>query len=76
MARFPRRRWAKPGLAPSVTIGDVPAQVLYIGAAPGLVSGALQINVQIPATAPSGSAVPLQLTIHNVAAPVANVAVK
>lgn len=67
---------ATPDLAPVVTVGGVTAQVLYIGAAPGLVSGALQLNVQVPDTAPSGNAVPLRLTINGVDAPVVNIAVK
>jgi uncharacterized protein (TIGR03437 family) len=35
----------------SVTINGLPAQVIYAGAAPGLVAGALQINVVVPADA-------------------------
>ncbi len=42
--------------APSVTIGGVPAAVSYAGAAPGLVSGVLQLNAQIDPSVPSGSA--------------------
>jgi len=33
----------------SVTIGGLPAQVQYAGAAPNLVSGMLQVNAVIPA---------------------------
>ncbi len=33
----------------SVTIQGVPAQVIYAGAAPGLVAGVMQINVVVPA---------------------------
>jgi len=41
------------GLAPftaivSVQIGGQPAQVLYAGAAPGQITGAMQVNVQLP----------------------------
>jgi uncharacterized protein (TIGR03437 family) len=39
----------------TVTIGGVPAEVLYAGAAPGLVAGVLQLNVVIPANAASGN---------------------
>jgi uncharacterized protein (TIGR03437 family) len=46
-------------------VGDVPATVLYAGEAPGW-AGLQQINVQIPAGAPSGSAVSLRLVIDNV----------
>ena len=40
------------------------AEVLYAGAAPGLVAGVMQINVVIPADAPSGS-VPLYFSAGN-----------
>ncbi len=40
-----------PVLPVSVTISGQPAQVLYAGAAPGLVAGTLQINVLVPANA-------------------------
>ena len=40
-----------PMLPVSVTIDGLPAQVLYAGAAPGLVAGVLQINVVVPAGA-------------------------
>ncbi|MBM3956698.1 MAG: SBBP repeat-containing protein [Gemmatimonadetes bacterium] len=56
----------RPRLPVSVTIGGaaVPAgNVLYAGAAPGLVAGVLQVNVRIPATAPSGNAVPVTVTV-------------
>jgi uncharacterized protein (TIGR03437 family) len=47
----------------SVNIGGVPCQLNFEGAAPGLVSGVLQINAQVPAGIAPGSAVPVQLTI-------------
>ncbi len=53
-----------PLLAVSVSIGGQTAQVLYAGAAPGLVSGVLQINVQLPAGLSSG-AVPVILQVGN-----------
>ena len=46
----------------TVTIGGVPAQVQYSGAAPGIVSGVLQINV----TVPSGVASSNQLVVVSV----------
>ncbi len=67
---------AVPAAGAAIQIGGVAAHILYIGAAPGLVSGALQINVEIPDTAPSGATVPLQLTIGGVAAPAVNIAVQ
>jgi uncharacterized protein (TIGR03437 family) len=43
------------------TVGGVPATVYYAGSAPGIVNGISQINVQIPANAPSGPNVPIVL---------------
>jgi uncharacterized protein (TIGR03437 family) len=55
--------WPAPKLAAaSLLIGNVPAQILYIGAAPGLVAGALQINAIVPGGVPSGPA-PLLFSI-------------
>ena len=44
-------------------LGDREVTVEYSGAAPGYVSGALQINIRIPADMPSGNAIPLQIRI-------------
>lgn len=49
----------------TVTIGGQRANVTYAGAAPGMVSGLLQINAQVPANAPTGDAVPVVVTIGN-----------
>ncbi|MBI1785951.1 MAG: hypothetical protein HYR60_00090, partial [Acidobacteria bacterium] len=38
---------------PAVTIGGAPAQVVYSGLASGY-TGLYQVNVQVPADAPSG----------------------
>jgi uncharacterized protein (TIGR03437 family) len=46
----------QPLLTPTVTIGGLPAPTLFFGEAPGLVSGILQLNVQIPAGLSAGSA--------------------
>jgi uncharacterized protein (TIGR03437 family) len=45
----------QPILAPQVTIDGQAAEVVYYGAAPGMVAGVLQINVRIPASAASGA---------------------
>jgi len=45
----------KPSLVVTATIGGVSAPVLYAGSAPGIVSGVMQVNVQIPAGAVSGT---------------------
>ena len=50
-----------PLLPVSVTVGGEPARVLYAGAAPGLVSGVLQVNVQLPALASGPAPVILQI---------------
>ncbi|HWB84623.1 MAG TPA: hypothetical protein VG675_10820 [Bryobacteraceae bacterium] len=53
----------KPQLAVTATVGGVPATVQYYGSAPGIVSGVMQVNVQIPAGAPSGPAVPIVVSV-------------
>jgi uncharacterized protein (TIGR03437 family) len=54
----------------TATVGGIPATVLFAGEAPGTTTGLQQINVQIPANAPAGPAVPLQLTVGGVSTPV------
>jgi len=46
-----------------VTVGGQEAEVVYSGAAPGLVAGLWQINARIPATVPTGAAVPIVLRV-------------
>jgi uncharacterized protein (TIGR03437 family) len=46
----------------TATVGGVPATVYYAGIAPGLVEGAMQVNVQIPDGISSGS-VPVVLQV-------------
>jgi uncharacterized protein (TIGR03437 family) len=45
-----------PLLPVEVTVGGVVANLQYVGAAPGLVAGALQVNVEVPDGLPSGPA--------------------
>ena len=52
-----------PNAAVSITMGGLPCQIEYKGAAPGLVSGVLQINAQVPAGLAPGPAVPVQIQI-------------
>jgi uncharacterized protein (TIGR03437 family) len=56
----------KPVAPVTVTIGNVQAQVLYAGAAPGLVAGALQVNASIPAGVVTGPQVPVNLAIGKI----------
>ena len=44
-----------PVLPVSATLADQPAFVQFAGEAPGIVSGVLQVNLQIPANAPTGN---------------------
>jgi len=52
----------------TVTMGGIACQTNYTGAAPGLISGALQINAQVPAGVTPGPNVPLTVTIGGVSA--------
>lgn len=53
----------QPVLPVTVAIGGQPAEVLYAGAAPGIVAGVMQINVRIPASVQSGAAVTVSLAV-------------
>jgi uncharacterized protein (TIGR03437 family) len=55
--------WPAPLQKVAVTIGGVPARINYAGAAPGLVAGVLQVNVEVPETAVAGSTVLLSLVV-------------
>lgn len=59
---------------PSVTVGGIPAAVVFAGLAPGFV-GLYQVNVQIPPSAPSGNTVPVVLNAGANAANTVTVAV-
>ena len=50
----------------TVDIGGFPATVKYAGAAPGFLSGVLQINAQMSSNVQAGSAVPVHVTIGGV----------
>jgi uncharacterized protein (TIGR03437 family) len=55
---FPR-----PLLPVGVRIGGRVADVLYAGAAPGLIGGVLQVNARVPADVARGQMVPIQLVV-------------
>ncbi len=55
--------YPKPLLPVRMTIGGIECQVEYYGAAPGMVAGVMQINVRVPANAPTGDAVPVELFV-------------
>ncbi|MEZ5355724.1 MAG: SBBP repeat-containing protein [Bryobacteraceae bacterium] len=52
--RIARTPLPKPLLPVGVVIDGSPAEVLYAGAAPGLVSGVIQVNARVPLGTPSG----------------------
>jgi uncharacterized protein (TIGR03437 family) len=54
----------KPLLPVTARVGGRDAEVLYAGAAPGLLAGVLQMNVRIPEETPAGPAV-VQIRIGN-----------
>jgi len=58
----------KPLFPVRVKIGGADADVLYYGAAPGLVSGVLQVNAVFPPGTPSG-AVPVTISVGAVNSP-------
>jgi uncharacterized protein (TIGR03437 family) len=60
---------------PEVTIGGVPAAVTFSGLAPGLV-GLYQLNVQIPAQAPVGDAVPVVVRVRGLTSNTVTMAVR
>lgn len=63
-------------LRPLVTMGGVPARVLFSGMAPGI-SAVLQLNVEVPNTVTPGPAVPLEIAADDgVPKSVANIGVK
>jgi uncharacterized protein (TIGR03437 family) len=57
-----------PNAKVTVNIGGLPCQLNYEGAAPGLVSGVVQINAQVPAGVTPGPSVPVQLMIGTASA--------
>ena len=62
-------------LEATATVGGQPAQVLYAGPAPGLVSGIFQINVTLPSGTPSGN-VPVTVQVGTAGSQTVTVAVQ
>ena len=59
----------------TLTIGGVPATVSFAGLAPGYV-GLYQVNAQVPATAPAGDAVVMQIAVGGASSNVVTMAVE
>jgi uncharacterized protein (TIGR03437 family) len=55
----------KPVQTVTATVGGIPATVEYFGSAPGIIYGVMQVNIRIPANAPTGSSVPLVINVGN-----------
>jgi uncharacterized protein (TIGR03437 family) len=50
-------------------VGKLPAQIVYVGSAPGLVNGALQVNILLPKELIGGPAVPIQISVGSYTSP-------
>jgi len=57
-----------PVLAVSLTVGGVAAPLTYAASAPGFI-GLMQIDATLPQSAPTGAAVPLELTVGSAKSP-------
>jgi uncharacterized protein (TIGR03437 family) len=69
--------YPKPLAGVTATVGGLPADVVYAGAAPLLVSGVLQVNVTVPAGVTPGPSVPISIKVGQaVSQPGVTVAVK
>jgi uncharacterized protein (TIGR03437 family) len=60
----------------TATVGGLPATVYYAGIAPGLVQGAMQINLLIPTGVSSGPAVPVVVKVGDKESPPVTIAVQ
>lgn len=60
---------ANPTLPVTVQIGGMAAEILYSGAAPGLVAGLVQVNCRVPQGVTPGVAVPVEITVGTVTSP-------
>jgi uncharacterized protein (TIGR03437 family) len=66
----------RPRLRITVLIGGIGAEIVSARLPAGFVAGLIQVNVQIPAGAPSGPAVSLELGAGDVLSPPATVAIQ
>ncbi|MBY0372992.1 MAG: FG-GAP-like repeat-containing protein [Bryobacteraceae bacterium] len=57
---------AAPVLAVTVGMANQGAEILYAGAAPGIVAGLMQINARVPLDVPAGPRVPLIIKVGEV----------
>jgi uncharacterized protein (TIGR03437 family) len=66
----------RPRLRITVLIGGIGAEVISARVPSGLFAGLLQVDVRIPADAPSGPAVSLELGVGDVLSPPATLAIQ
>ncbi len=66
----------KPLLPITVQIGGADAQIVYAGAAPGMISGIIQVNCRVPMQITPGDAVPAILSAGTATSPSVTVAVR
>jgi uncharacterized protein (TIGR03437 family) len=60
--------WTPGSTSVTATVGGQPAKVLFAGAAPSLVTGVLQVNLELP-TGVTGNALPIVITINGTPTP-------
>jgi uncharacterized protein (TIGR03437 family) len=65
---MPLANWTPTSGTLSATVGGQPAKVTFAGAAPGLIDGVYQLDIQAP-TGVSGSALPLVIMVDGVSSP-------
>ncbi len=65
----------QPLLPVAVQIGGLDAEVTFAGAAPGYVSGLLQVNARVPAGVTPGDSVPVTVAVGGIASNTASIAV-
>ena len=62
---LPLKNWAQGSSTVTATIGGQPATVQFAGAAPTLINGVVQVNLQVPFGV-TGSILPVIITIDGV----------
>ncbi|MGC9947192.1 MAG: hypothetical protein ABSF64_12555 [Bryobacteraceae bacterium] len=73
-AAAPASPLAETTTVPEVTVGGVPATVIFAGLAPGFV-GEYQVNALVPAAAPMGNSVPVAISMDGAASNTVTIAV-
>ena len=69
MAKLPGRTWSRPSCRSTRASASCPPRLFYVGTAPNLVNGALQINILLPKELIGGPAVPIQISVGTYTSP-------